>query len=853
MQYTRDFSPQLHLITSDEYEKYSLLMPRLAPNTVSLASDGTVSYDIRLYDTASEQQEEINTDLEDDRYTNDEDDYEYDEDIDIPNENNYYDYYDDYDESNTYPDAVCEGIIVGHSNNREILSSKDGERLTIQGVDIVVLDHRYGLFALEEPQVSWANGETENYFDSYWENKCNELSGIYAQKLGLIKNELDIPDFDKTEYELTESDFNKGTAFNQIITGETGCGKTYKAINDEIDAGRRFAYIAPCRQLAYESYRYYADSAVDTLTSGEVKINPQAHGNLYGVFESVSPDMLKDFDTLIIDEGHFVNDPERGQELLSLIAKCREQDINIKILTATQTFQLNDFEQIKLPARYKVPEKKEIDFETARANIDKGMQTIWFCGSIKDTIAQAKKLESEGIKAIPMNSAMTPSERLNTQIAFENKEVQVVCATNVLAQGVNFECENLIIEYDPFETDAQQQQKIGRLGRPGTLKDKNEVYYTVESKRDKPKIPDAKTKIEQHERNKEYIEQQLNDALSSLYAGYDIEYNDIKYCIPEFQKWASEHTSPEDFMVLQLNPNESMISTFKKLLDIDLENINTIHAGCHESAMEECKAIFERIEKDKSAKPLNNLSETYLKNVLDTLISGDLSVQDIQSGTVSCNRQAHLSQTIPVIESLKDPFVRSCIQERINELEKVPGTYALDPDIADVNLLLQSISYTLDEIQNEQDALKNTILENMRKTPSLNLEEKHLEKEQLLKILQNPKDETYHVTSAETGVKVTKQFSDGTLQMDINPSMHAISVSFNGEHIDMRADTKEIKDTIGDRGYKLVMNVMDACREFQEYLNTQSLDISGKIEAPDNCTLIGKQAKEQMDNMYIRT
>ena len=87
-----------------------------------------------------------------------------------------------------------------------------------------------------------------------------------------------------------------------------------------------------------------------------------------------------------------------------------------------------------------------------------------------------------------MNSDMTPSERLKAQIDFENKNVQVICCTNVLAQGVNFECENLIILADFHETDEQFQQKLGRLGRPGTLAGKNEVYYCTEEKREKPKI-----------------------------------------------------------------------------------------------------------------------------------------------------------------------------------------------------------------------------------------------------------------------------------------------------------------------------------------------------------------------------
>jgi superfamily II DNA or RNA helicase len=136
---------------------------------------------------------------------------------------------------------------------------------------------------------------------------------------------------------------------------------------------------------------------------------------------------------------------------------------------------------------------------------------------------------------------MSPSERLKAQIAFENKEVQVVCATNVLAQGVNFECENVIIERDPFETPEQQQQKLGRLGRPGTLSGKDKVYYTISNKLDKPEVPKVKTKIVKSDCNNEYIYDQLRNAIYKIKYGYKLTYNDIKYCIPQFRSYVNNY------------------------------------------------------------------------------------------------------------------------------------------------------------------------------------------------------------------------------------------------------------------------------------------------------------------------
>lgn len=427
--------------------------------------------------------------------------------------------------------------IVGISPSDKVKSSKPGDAFD----DIIVLDPLTGLILIDEPEYDYLyNDDDTDYIKSFIFDRCDKLALIYSKKIDLLETDLPIPEMDKSEYALSDTDYNTGKAFNLLIIGKTASGKTYKAITDEIEAGRRFAYIAPCRQLVYESYRYYANKDLDTLSTGEVKINSDSNGNFFGVYESMYPELLAGYDTLIIDEAHFIKDRDRGKLLLTLITECREKDINIKLLTATQNFVINDFDQIILTSHFKVPKKVEISMDMAYINIERGMQTIWFCGSIDDTRRHKYELNYRGIKAAAINSASLPSERLRVQIAFENKDIQVVCTTNVLAQGVNFECENLIIERDPFETPEQQQQKLGRLGRPGTLNDRDEVYYAICNKLDKPKIPKIKTKIKKTEYNDMHVYNQLRDAISNIERGRYINYNDIKYCIPQFKKYANE-------------------------------------------------------------------------------------------------------------------------------------------------------------------------------------------------------------------------------------------------------------------------------------------------------------------------
>ena len=398
-------------------------------------------------------------------------------------------------------------------------------------------------------------------------------------------------------------DFNKSGAINQIITGETGCGKTYKAVNDEIQAGNRFVYIAPCRQLVYETYRYYADKDKDALTTGEAKYNMDKNGNLYAVYESLNPDMLKQYDTLIIDEAHFINDQERGGQLLNMISASRENGINVKLLTATQNFRLNDFDEITLPAKYRVPKKVEISSEQAYENIKKGMQTIIFARTIDDTYDIAEDLVENGISAAPINSSISPSERLQMQIDFENQKLQCIVSTNVLAQGLNFVCQNMIIMYDSFTTSEMLEQKIGRLGRPGTLKDVNEVYFATAMERDVIKKPKSVTPIRKSQKDFGFVKEYLNEAKFQCEWGEVPRYNDIKYCIPEFRQWCKselQNSSISPKKKEALEESLKMISDEQnKLLNVVLSNMRDINQSLSQEVPAEKE---EKSQEDKLQK-----------------------------------------------------------------------------------------------------------------------------------------------------------------------------------------------------------------------------------------------------------
>ena len=367
------------------------------------------------------------------------------------------------------------------------------------------------------------------------------------------------------------------------------------------------------------------------------------------------------------------------------------------------------------------------------------MQTIWFCGSIADTNARAAMLSAYGIDAIAMNSSMTPSERIRAQIDFENKDVQVICATNVLAQGVNFECENLIIEPDFYETPEQLQQKIGRLGRPGTLNGKNEVYYYSfdpprEIRKDK-----ASTKVEKKESDRSHIQKQLDNALYWINCGDSLSYNEIKYCIPEFKKWANEykrdHCDLDHYMQFKFRDKLAIISDHASY---EIEKLNALLSINPKNMRLDSFQDIDTVRRTQKY-----LSDGFPDHVLVNQYDLDDAYRTVTYGaSLRFPSYQTKDEDIEAVRSLQktlsDPDIRKRIEDRVKitlpEIVKHPerspswpGLMATAKDNAAYEYkyngqfknILEAIDLTMDNIVEEQTKLKQLILANMRKTMDL--------------------------------------------------------------------------------------------------------------------------------------
>ena len=296
-----------------------------------------------------------------------------------------------------------------------------------------------------------------------------------------------------------------------ILTGPTGCGKTYSAFK-HLNKKDKAIYMAPCRQLVYESFIKYHKEG-DSLLCSDIKINGKGN-NIFATYESITPKNLKEADVLIIDEAHFLTDEERGPHLRSLIAYGEKMNKKMLLLTATVTFKLKKAKVLHLQPKQKF-NKEEVNYSSFKERMKAGVPTLVFC-SRKDECGDYAR--AYGLKGAVITADTPVVDRIRLINLFQQGKITLIEATNAMAQGVNVSCENLFINYSSWDDDATVIQKYGRLGRMGITQNNNLTYnYNYDDKLDINKLyknleeRTVKLSIKKHVAKKPHQEESRQD------------------------------------------------------------------------------------------------------------------------------------------------------------------------------------------------------------------------------------------------------------------------------------------------------------------------------------------------------
>lgn len=267
--------------------------------------------------------------------------------------------------------------------------------------------------------------------------------------------------------------------------GPTNSGKTYKALENlceefEANPQGRYVYSGPLRMLAYEVYvkmvARYGEASVGFIT-GEESVNPEAP--IIAATVEMTP---LSGDLVVVDEAHWILDPERGHYWTKLLATgdyrrmhviaAQEAAEGLSMLVADALESHTEVFKRRTGISYdgtthvgKVPEK-----------------TAVVCFSRNDVYTVYERLLTNGRNACVLYGALPVEVRKKQIQDYENGLHDIVVTTNVIGHGINLPIDNVVFAgTERFDGERMIElplweagQISGRAGRFG-LSEKGRV------------------------------------------------------------------------------------------------------------------------------------------------------------------------------------------------------------------------------------------------------------------------------------------------------------------------------------------------------------------------------------------
>lgn len=289
-----------------------------------------------------------------------------------------------------------------------------------------------------------------------------------------------------------------------LAESETGSGKTLcfalpiiqnVTDNDETQA----LVLAPTRELAKQNakeFKKFSPDRVDVLTIyGGVSYKPQIKGAKTANIVVGTPGRVLDLlnqgelnvgniDYFVLDEADRMLDMGFRDELEGIMDYCppARQDlwfsatIPRKLRDMVDKYQLDPIvKKIKRSKHTRNLVEKYVDVKPNRKlsmlytlleDRERDLSLV-FCKTKNTTRFVAKVLRNNGIDAQELNGDMSQHQREQMMEKFENKDVNVIVATDVAARGLDIDDITHIFNYDVPDTVDTYTHRIGRAGRQG--------------------------------------------------------------------------------------------------------------------------------------------------------------------------------------------------------------------------------------------------------------------------------------------------------------------------------------------------------------------------------------------------
>ena len=313
---------------------------------------------------------------------------------------------------------------------------------------------------------------------------------------------------------------------DQLVVSATATGKTLvgelAGLNRHLDGKGKLLFLVPLVALANQKaedfedeYGHLADVTIrvgaSRIREDGVHFEPDADV-IVGTYEGIDHALrtgknLGNIGTVVIDEVHTLQDPERGHRLDGLISRLkhvteqRGNDTQWIYLSATvgNTGTLAEvleatpieFEERPVPIERHVTfadarEKPRIENKLVRREFDqtssKGYrgQTIIFTNSRRRCHEISRKLD---YASAPYHAGLDYGKRKQVEREFADQDLAAVVTTAALAAGVDFPASQVIFDSLAMGIEwlsvQEFEQMLGRAGRPD-YHDRGRVFLLVE-------------------------------------------------------------------------------------------------------------------------------------------------------------------------------------------------------------------------------------------------------------------------------------------------------------------------------------------------------------------------------------
>ena len=292
-----------------------------------------------------------------------------------------------------------------------------------------------------------------------------------------------------------------------LLYHATGTGKTTTAVMDAKRCGGRVLFIAHTQELVDQATKRFRELWT-TVTVGrycDAIKQPRCHV-LCGSVQSVALHLedFKDdaFDYLIVDEAHhaaadtyqkvlsyfkpsftlgLTATPERADDK-SILEIFRNTAHKLDIQTAVEIGELVSVRCIRihtnidltkvrfnsvqynirdLESKIYVPERNKLIVDTWMQYV-RNKRTVVFCASVKHAEQIAELFRAQGIPAAAVSGGMKKSERMEFQARFVARQIQVLCACDLLNEG--WDCPEIEVLFmaRPTMSKVLYMQQLGR-------------------------------------------------------------------------------------------------------------------------------------------------------------------------------------------------------------------------------------------------------------------------------------------------------------------------------------------------------------------------------------------------------